>query len=135
MALFGSKDERPTILIAEDDMVLRSVVGSILEAEGYRILEAANGQEAVEMARAEPPAIIILDIQMPLMNGIQATAALRADPKTAAIPILICSAHGTFDNVEQCLALGAKDFIIKPFDTARLRDKVKAVLAKGKETK
>ena len=116
-------------------MVLRSVVGSILEAEGYRILEAANGQEAVEMARAEPPAIIILDIQMPLMNGIQATAALRADPKTAAIPILICSAHGTFDNVEQCLALGAKDFIIKPFDTARLRDKVKAVLAKGKETK
>lgn len=133
MGLFGSKDERPAVLIAEDDMVLRSVIGNILESEGYRILEAANGQEALDMARQELPALILLDIQMPVLNGIQATAALRSDPKTSGIPILICSAHGTFDNVEQCLALGAKDFLIKPFDTARLRDKIKAALSKGKE--
>jgi two-component system phosphate regulon response regulator PhoB len=131
MIFFGSKDEKPAILIAEDDMVMRAVLGNLLETEGFRILEAGNGQEAVEMAKEERPALILLDIQMPLMNGIQACAALRSDPKTAGIPILICSAHGTFDNVEQCLTLGAKDFIVKPFDAARLREKVKAILAKG----
>lgn len=130
MIFFGPRKKEPCILVADDDIVVRSVIGSIIETDGHRILEAGSGTEAVEKARSEQPLLIVMDINMPGMDGIEATAALRSDPKTAHIPILVCSAHGTFDNVDKCLTLGAKDFILKPFDSAVLLKKVRDILAK-----
>ncbi|HAH06948.1 MAG TPA: two-component system response regulator [Elusimicrobia bacterium] len=133
MIFFGPKKREPCVLVADDDIVVRSVIGNVIETEGYRILEAGSGQEAVEMARKEQPLLIVMDINMPGMDGIEATAALRADPKTAQIPILVCSAHGTFDNVEKCLTLGARDFLMKPFDSAVLLKKVRDIIAKAQK--
>ncbi|MBI5242709.1 MAG: response regulator [Elusimicrobia bacterium] len=133
MIFFRSKARQKTVLVADDDVVVRALIGNVLESAGYRILDAGNGREAVDMAAGELPDIIVMDLGMPMMTGIAAIAALRAEPKTRQIPILVCSAHDSFDNVDQCAALGVKDFIVKPFDSARLLAKVKELIERGRK--
>lgn len=125
---FGKKT--PKALIADDDVVQRVLIDELVSTMGFDVLAAANGREALETARRERPDFIILDIDMPLLDGVEVLAKLREHPGTKDIPVMMCSGQGAFDKVEGCLALGAKDYVIKPYDVNAFRTKLKAFLAK-----
>ena len=119
---------QPSILIAEDDSDIRDLLKLYLESEGYRVLEAADGAAALEIARQEAPAMAILDVMMPKMNGFELTRALR---KTSDIPILILSAKSQDHDKILGLNLGADDYIAKPFNPVEIVARVKAQLRRA----
>lgn len=106
------------ILIVDDDLGIRALLNEILLDEGYEILQAGNGAEAVEIARAEQPDLILMDLMMPVLDGAEATAILKRDPRTRRIRIIVMSAgrnvHRQMDDVL------ADRFLAKPFDLDRL---------------
>jgi signal transduction histidine kinase/CheY-like chemotaxis protein len=107
-----------TVLIAEDNDVNREILVTMLKTAGCRILQAHNGQEAVELSAAEPYDIILMDVQMPQMDGIAATKAIRAREQalgTVRKPILALTANALADDKANCLAAGMDDYLTKPF--------------------
>jgi CheY-like chemotaxis protein len=82
------------ILIVEDDQPIREMMKTLLEIEGYQVMTASNGREGIECLKRSPPAIVLLDMMMPVMNGWDFLDALRGNPTTAAIPVVIVSAYG-----------------------------------------
>ncbi len=119
------------ILIAEDDADIRGLLRLYLEGEGYRVLEAEDGAQALELAREEPPDMAILDIMMPGMNGFELTRALR---KFSDVPILILSAKSQDNDKILGLNLGADDYIAKPFNPVEIVARVKAQLRRAART-
>ncbi len=107
-----------TVLVVEDDLDIREVMRMILEASGYRVLEAGDGAEALAVARAHRPRIILLDLMMPGMDGFQFREAQLQDPAIAAIPVVIVSGGGAVP--EKAAELGAAGYLIKPTDVQRL---------------
>ncbi len=125
MGLFGGKKR---ILIVDDEASTRSMLTMLLEDAGYEVLEAAAGDTAVTEATEQVPDLIILDINLPQFTGIQVLQLLRGNPKTKAIPIVMCTAHDTLEDVERCLAAGANDYIQKPFDLKGVLTKIQKYL-------
>ena len=111
-------------LVVDDDAAIRALIGDLLESEGFEVLDAANGKDAVEIARAHRPALIVMDINMPVMTGPEALDKMRHDPSTKDIPVIMCSSEDTMDSVDKCLTLGANDYVVKPFEMARLKAKL-----------
>ena len=103
-----------TVLVADDHFDTRIVLRHYLEAMGHRVLEAANGAEALEVVRATRPDALVLDIQMPVLDGIQVMRILRADPDLARLPVLALSAHAMHDEVREIRAAGADHYLSKP---------------------
>ncbi|NLS75793.1 MAG: response regulator [Chloroflexi bacterium] len=103
------------ILIAEDERDIRELVGFTLTFGGYRVVEAANGREAVEKASEEKPDLIILDVRMPKLTGYQACEALKGMEETKHIPVAFLSAKGQESEVQQGMQMGAIAYILKPF--------------------
>ena len=118
----------PLILIAEDDGDIRGLLKLYLEGEGFRVLEADNGADALTMAREQTPDMAILDIMMPRMNGFELTQALR---KYSDVPILILSAKSQDNDKILGLNLGADDYIAKPFNPVEIVARVKAQLRRA----
>ncbi len=118
----------PLILIAEDDGDIRGLLKLYLEGEGFRVLEADNGADALTMAREQTPDMAILDIMMPRMNGFELTRALR---KYSDVPILILSAKSQDNDKILGLNLGADDYIAKPFNPVEIVARVKAQLRRA----
>ena len=118
----------PLILIAEDDDDIRALLRLYLEGEGLRVLEAADGQTALDLAREQSPDMAILDVMMPGMNGFELTRALR---KYSDIPILILSAKSQDNDKILGLNLGADDYIAKPFNPVEIVARVKAQLRRA----
>ncbi len=118
----------PLILIAEDHQANAETVADYLETRGYRIILAKNGKEAVQYAQDSQPKLIILDIQMPEMDGKTALCKIRENPDTATIPILVLTALVSFQEREQCLQAGANDYLIKPVSLKQLADKIKSLI-------
>lgn len=114
----SSPNQPPLILIADDDQLIRDLLTDLLIGEGFRVDAAVNGAEAVRAALAEPPAAVLMDLMMPVVNGAQATALLKDDPRTANVPILAMSAGKTL--AEATRTIQADDFISKPFDIDQL---------------
>ncbi len=104
-----------TILIVDDEPDIVEIAQSHLESAGYRVVSAFNGLEGLEAARASKPNLILLDIAMPGMGGLEMLAALRSTPGLATIPVLMLSAQGQSRNIFEADHLRAVDFIIKPF--------------------
>jgi twitching motility two-component system response regulator PilH len=118
---------RKKILLV-DDTVTVTAMERIILGDAYDYWEARNGQEAVARALADGPDLILMDLNMPVMDGMAGLRALKAEPRTANIPVVIVSTRGEADSVGTCRALGCADFVTKPIDRALLRDIVKKLL-------
>ena len=116
------------ILVVDDDTYIRSLLKVLLEDDGYQVLAAADGEEAVATAAAEKPDLILLDIRMPKMDGMQACAKLRNNPVTSGIPVIFLTAFDSRDQLEQTIELGGNDFLVKPIDPIELSVRIRAML-------
>jgi diguanylate cyclase (GGDEF)-like protein len=119
--------ERPRVLVADDDKDAREVLASLLEAE-YDVSTAIDGEAAVDLARAEHPDAILMDLFMPRLDGLQALERLRGDPATADIPVIFVSARGDAAVKARTLDLGAADYLQKPFSDRELRARLERTL-------
>ena len=118
------------ILIVEDDPRNLKLIRDLLQIRGYTTLEATDGKQGVDMARAKMPDLILMDIQMPVMNGFEATNILKADPVTKSITIVALTAFAMQGDREKCMEAGFNDYITKPLDTRAFMTKVKEYLEK-----
>lgn len=109
-----------TILVVDDSLLIRKVVGQSLAKLGYQVLQASNGLEAVKMARSESPALILMDVNMPEINGLEALKQLQTDPATVAIPVVMLSGSEDPADREQAFAAGCRDMLPKPPDVDAL---------------
>jgi CheY-like chemotaxis protein len=121
-----------TVLVCDDEEPLRLLVRAALEGRGLRIVEARDGDEAVEAARRERPNLMILDLKMPGSDGLEVLSALRGDPGLAATPVLVVTASAHPPNREAALAAGADRFLAKPFSPLELASIVEDLLAVGR---
>jgi len=102
-----------------------------LKRKGYEVLVASDGAEGIELARAQAPALILMDLSLPVLDGWEATRRLKADPATSGIPVIALSAHAMAGDRDAALAAGCDDFDTKPVDLDRLLGKIAALLAAG----
>jgi diguanylate cyclase (GGDEF)-like protein len=116
------------VLVAEDSRVLRSILRGQLHDHGYRVVEAHDGAEAVTVCRNERPDVVLLDVEMPLMDGHLVLANLKRDPALADVPVVFVTARVTTEDVVQGLDLGAHDYLRKPFEASELLARVHAAL-------
>jgi twitching motility two-component system response regulator PilH len=116
------------VMVVDDSPTDKAYLKQMLERAGFEVLEAASGQDAIDMARSEAPDCVVMDVVMPGMNGFQATRTLSKDPLTASIPVLVVSSKNQETDRLWALRQGAKEYITKPVKEKDLIDKVKAVL-------
>jgi DNA-binding response OmpR family regulator len=119
--------EGRTVLVVDDDPVIVTLLRVNFEMEGYTVLTACDGEEGVATARRERPDVVLLDVMMPRLDGINAARALRADPLTASSPILLVSAKAQAGDVALGLEV-ADDYVTKPFEPLDLLDRVARLL-------
>ncbi len=117
-----------TVLVAEDNPENRKLIEDTLQSNGYRLLYARDGHETLAVARAQNPDLLLLDINMPGINGFEVCAQLKADPATAQMPILMITALSDIEDRVRGLGLGAEDYITKPFSPRELLARVEAHL-------
>jgi CheY-like chemotaxis protein len=123
------------ILVVDDDIDTLRLVGLMLQRQGYQIVAASNGQQALSMALNERPDLILLDVMMPDMDGYEVTRRLRADPLTSAIPIIMFTAKSQVDDKVTGFDAGADDYLTKPTQPRELFAHIKAVLARGSKAR
>jgi len=119
---------RETLLVIEDERDLIEIIQYNFEREGYRVLCATNGEKGVEIAREKRPAVIILDLMLPGMDGIEVARKLRSDSETNDIAIIMLTAKSEESDVILGLGVGADDYVTKPFSVRELLARVRAVL-------
>ena len=128
----GAARERPRVLIADDEPITRMLVKFLLEKEKFEVLEAANGRTALEIAMRERPDLLLIDLNMPEMDGYEAIASLRKDLSMATLPIVVLTSEEGPGIERRVLELGADDYILKPFDPDVLVSRVNAVFRRLK---
>lgn len=116
------------ILVAEDDIINNMCVSKMLEANGHRVVAVSNGQEAVEAAAHLKFDAVLLDLSMPLLNGLDAAARIRHD-LSQNVPIIALTAHVFEEKRQECLAAGMNDFVSKPFNEDELLSKIYRLVA------
>jgi two-component system, cell cycle response regulator DivK len=117
-------DAARTVLIVEDQIEMRAIAAAYLESRGYRVLATDNGADAVRQARAELPDLIFMDISVPGMDGIRATAEIKRDPATRGIPVIIVTAHPYGSVGKRAMDAGCDGWLNKPCDPRRLLQEV-----------
>jgi DNA-binding response OmpR family regulator len=117
-----------TILVVDDDPGIVRVVEINLTQEGYQVLKAADGEEALASIAAAPPDLVVLDVMMPKMDGFEALKRLKGDPATADIPIIMLTARAQDEDVFEGYGTGAQWYLPKPFDPLELRQVVRHLL-------
>ncbi len=118
------------VLLVEDTEDNRMMMRRLLELSGYRVSEAVNGLEAVKAAERETPSIILMDLSLPLVDGLAATRRIRQLPNLSDVPIIAVSAHDTADFHAEALAAGCDAYITKPIDYTELEDLITDLTAK-----
>ena len=116
------------LLLVEDNEMNRDMLSRRLARRGYDLVFAGDGQLAVELAARESPALILMDMGLPVMDGWEATRRIKADPRTRAIPVIALTAHAMAEDRDKALAAGCDDFDTKPVDITRLLAKIEALL-------
>jgi DNA-binding response OmpR family regulator len=122
----GSQKRR--ILLADDDSGLRRLIGTTLGTEDFDVLHAVDGEEALRIARLQRPELVLLDVNMPKLDGFQVCRSLKTDPQTSGIKIVMITARGTDVDRARGREAGADDYFIKPFSPIQLLNKVYALL-------
>jgi two-component system, OmpR family, phosphate regulon response regulator PhoB len=117
-----------TVLVVDDDPVILKLLEVNFEMEGFTVLVARDGEEGIAVARAEQPDLIVSDIMMPKVSGLELVNALRSDPTTSDIPIILLSAKAQNADVRSGLDAGADDYVTKPFEPLDLVDRVNRLL-------
>ncbi len=123
--------KREKIVVVEDERDILEVIGYNLGREGYRVVTATDGLEALRLIRAEAPDLVLLDLMLPGLDGIEVCRRLKTDPVTKAIPIIMVTAKGEEADIVLGLGVGADDYITKPFSPKELVARVRAVLRRG----
>ena len=118
-----------TVLIVDDDPVIQRLLRVNFEMEGYEVIVGVDGIDGLEKARTLRPDIVVLDIMMPRMSGLDVAKALKADPDTASIPVLLLSAKAQEADLRAGDDSGADDYLTKPFDPFQLLQRVEQLLA------
>jgi len=113
-------DLRRTVLVVEDFEDNRFMMKRLLEMSGYRVIEAVNGQEAVDLAGSESPDVILMDLSLPVLDGLTATRRIRRNTALRKVPIVAVSAHDTADFQADALAAGCDEYVTKPIDFDQL---------------
>jgi two-component system, cell cycle response regulator DivK len=118
----------PRILLVEDNEMNRDMLVRRLRRKGFQVLTAVDGSAGVDVARAQTPDLILMDMSLPVLDGWAATRQLKDDPTTNAIPVIALTAHAMAGDREQALAAGCEDYDTKPVEFTRLLGKIQALL-------
>ncbi len=117
-----------TILLVEDNELNRDMLSRRLARQGYQVVQAVDGGEAIARARDSAPDLILMDLSLPVIDGWEATRRLKADEATRRIPVIALTAHAMAGDREQAMAAGCDDFDTKPVELSRLLEKIAALL-------
>lgn len=123
------QDGRVTLLLVEDTEDNRFMMRRLLEMTGYRVVEATNGEEAVKIAKAELPQLILMDLSLPVIDGLAATRLIRKLPDFESTPIIAVSAHDTLDFQSDAIEAGCNSYITKPIDFNELEELIAQLLS------
>ncbi|MBN1653198.1 MAG: response regulator [Deltaproteobacteria bacterium] len=116
------------LLIIDDAQTIRSYIAAILENEGYRVLHASNGLDGLRLVREENPDLVLLDIEMPLMDGLECCRRIKQDPSLENIRVIMVTTLSQYSKVTEAFKAGADDYIVKPIEPKELRDKVRELI-------
>ena len=116
------------ILVIEDQEDLRGILRDLLTGSGYEMLEAPDGQAGVDKARAEKPDLILMDIQMPVMDGYEATRRIKADPVLKSIPVIAVTSYALSGDEDKARSAGCDGYVAKPFSPRQMLAKVREIL-------
>lgn len=125
-----NRESIETVLLVEDTEDNRFMMRRLLEMAGYGVVEATNGEEAVRLAQSERPDLILMDLSLPVIDGLAATRAIRKSAGLAKTPIIAVSAHDTSDFQSEALAAGCDSYITKPIDFSQLEQLIARLLGK-----
>ena len=114
------------VLVADGEPLMRDLLNLLVERDGYNVILASNGEDAIEIAQKENPLIILLDIKLPGLDSIEVCKRLKADKNTRSIPIILITGYA--DNRAEAIEAGADDLILKPFDMVELSARVKSII-------
>lgn len=121
--------EPQTVLLVEDTEDNRFMMRRLLEMTGYRVVEAMNGEEAVKLAKAESPSLILMDLSLPVIDGLAATRLIRKLPEFELTPIIAVSAHDTSDFQSEAIEAGCNTYVTKPIDFNQLEQLIAKLLS------
>jgi CheY-like chemotaxis protein len=116
------------ILLVEDNELNRDMLARRLERKGYQVIVAIDGQQGLYMAQAEMPDLVLMDLSLPMLDGLEVTRRLKAEVTTQPIPVIALTAHAMVGDHEKCLAAGCDDYDTKPVDFQRLLGKIHTLL-------
>jgi DNA-binding response OmpR family regulator len=119
----------PKVLVVDDDPVIVRLLEVNFEMEGFEVVSAVDGADGVEKAKAEQPDVIVSDVMMPKLNGLELCEALKADASTSTIPVVLLSAKAQVTDIRAGLDAGADDYVTKPFEPLELIDRINKLLA------
>ncbi len=123
------------ILLIEDDAMSQDMLSRRLTRKGYEVLTAADGQEGLDLARAQAPDLILMDMSLPVLDGWEATRRLKSAPETGAIPIIALTAYAMIGDRERAIEVGCDDYDTKPVELSRLLEKMEALLGRKASVK
>ena len=118
----------PVVVVAEDSVVIRAVLCEQLQSRGYRVVEAGDGAQAMDACRRERPDVVLLDVEMPQLDGHAVLASIKAEPELTDIPVVFVTSRVTTEDVVEGLRLGAHDYLRKPFEASELLARVHAAV-------
>jgi CheY-like chemotaxis protein len=122
------KDSGETIIIIEDEDDIRAFASRVLELEGYRVLQAGDGDEGLRLARGNQVALVLLDLRLPGRNGMVVLSQMKSDPELSSIPVVVFTASAATQQRNKALAGGAADYLVKPLSATSLRESIARVL-------
>lgn len=124
------KNKKKTILIVEDEFFLAETLKDRFEFLGYDVLYAENGEEAIRLLQSSKVDLVVMDVIMPVMDGFEATRKIRADEKLKKIPVIILTAKARLQDEKESMAVGANDYMTKPFNADELVKKIEKWISK-----
>jgi two-component system, OmpR family, alkaline phosphatase synthesis response regulator PhoP len=119
----------PTVLVVDDEEYILRILSFAMRAEGWHVLTASNGDEALKQVEASPPDLMVLDLMMPVIDGYQVLKRLKSNPSTRGIAVIVLSAKGRDFDRDAAIELGADDYFTKPFSPQRLVERIQGMVA------